>query len=541
MVELIYKDIAPGAKDDISEINTLEANTSITNLPLLKEDLFEHTNYATLEQNQWKLDGTYKGIIEQCTPFWSTQVCADDATDGRYYFAAPITLTRIFTSKHTSSGVSFIFDNPDYCNYLNIKWYNDDVLVADRDYYPNSWDFYCQQTVELFNKVEITFYSMSAPNRFLKVFTIDDGVNRKFTDEDIFSLSILEEMSLISEELPINNLNTTIKRNSNIDYVFQKKQPLLAYFNGNLYGTFFVDTGEQVSKDNYEISAQDYKGILEDSIFYGGIYDGVTVRTILDEIFEGEKFTYTIEDAIADFVLYGHIPICTKREALAQVLFASCSVCSTARSSTVDVFTLKDDCKDIPSEHIYTGGSIKSDKIVTSVKISIHNFVKASSLSEVFKGDVVQGTNVIEFSEPIDASAVTVSGATLTAAYANYCIVEATAAVTVTIKAYVYTDSITTKTLYNDNINQGTTTNEVEIKDATLVSTSNADSVLLNVYEHYMKNKTLECEIIVEDDRCGDMRVLQTEWSGAQKGRIEQLEYDLRRKTIGSVVQRING
>ena len=41
--------------------------------------------------------------------------------------------------------------------------------------------------------------------------------------------------------------------------------------------------------------------------------------------------------------------------------------------------------------------------------------------------------------------------------------------------------------------------------------------------------------------KIGDNVVLHTEWSGDKTGRIEQMEYDIRSKKIGKVVQRISG
>lgn len=539
MVELIYKDIAPGAKDDISAIETSEKNSDISDNQLLVADLFDHKNYATVELNQWKLDGTYSGITTDCVPYWSNQVSADEATDGRYYFASPITLTRVFKNKHTSVGMSFIFDNPDYCNHLNIKWYNDGETVADVDFSPDNSEYYCQCNVELFNKVTITFYSMNKGNRFLKIFTIDDGVNRKFSDSELYSISILEDMSLISEELPINTLSVSLRRGEDTEFIFQKKQPMLAYRNGKLYGTFFVDSSERSSRDVYDVTAQCYKGILDAGKFYGGLYKGVTVKSIVDEIFYGEKFKYTIDDVTANKLLWGYIPICSKREAMAQVLFAACAVCDTARSNTFDIYRLADGTTDIPADRIYFGGKITTSDIVTSVKIQIHKYTKATEKTDVFNGEVASGQSIVEFSAPIDVESATISGATLISCYTNYCVIDAENSGEVVIKAYEYTDNVTTKVMYNENISLGTATNQIEISDATLVSSDNSDEVLANVYNHYMKNRVLETDVVIEGEKCGIDVTLETEWSGKQRGRLEQMEYDLRSKTIGKVVQRI--
>ena len=98
-----------------------------------------------------------------------------------------------------------------------------------------------------------------------------------------------------------------------------------------------------------------------------------------------------------------------------------------------------------------------------------------------------------------------------------------------------------TKQMIDDNVILGTTSNELSITDATLVSSLNVDKVLLNVFNHALLNSTLECDMVFEDEKIGDNVVLHTEWSGDKTGRIEQMEYDIRSKKIGKVVQRISG
>ena len=540
-IKLIYKDVAPGAKEDISEIQTSDLNTTIADTRLLEEDMCPQINYATLEHRHWALDGTFKGIPDNnVIPYWSTQVSSDTDEDGRYHFSTPISITRVFNSKHTSVGISFVFDNEDFCNYLNIKWYNDDELVAEDDFEPNSVSFYCKKNVEIFNKTVITFYSMNRGNRFLKVYGIDDGVNREFDESDLYSVSILEEMSLISEELPINTLEVSLKRTDNTEFILQNKQPLLIYHNNELYGTFFIDGGDRTSRDVYDISAQDYKGVLDTTMFYGGIYFNEPAGHIIDDIFADEKFSYTIDEETANTPLTGYIRICTKREALAQVLFACCSVCDTSRSNKVNIFKLSNELTEILPDKIFMGGKTTSTDIVTSVIIAIHKYTVATEATQVYSGDVVEGENFIEFSSPIDITkTVSISGATMVTCDTNYCIVSATSAGTVTITAYEYTDNITNKIMTNTDVLMSTATNQIEITDATLISNSNADKVLLNVFNHYIKNTTLETDIVIENNKCGDNVNLHTDWSGKKQGHIEKLEYDIRNKTIGKVVQRI--
>ena len=548
-VKVIYKDVVPSGKDDISNIEVSEINSNIANIDLLKVENNQSIHYATLEKNQWKLDGTYKGLTSNNIGYWSTQVSndevtektVDDVTYNLYEFDNEIKIIRVFENKHTSVGLSFTFADPDYCNYLNVKWYNDNDKVYDVDFYPNSSQYYCKQNVEIFNKVEITFYSMNKANRFLKIFAIDDGVNRIFNDSDIYSITILSEMSLISDELFNHTLDLSLKRTEDTEFIFQKRQPVLVYKDNELDGQFFVESSERTSENVYDIQCHNYTGILESNKFYGGIYFNVSAEDIIDEIFAGEQIKVNIDEDTANTVLSGYIPITTKREALAQVLFACCSVCDTMRTNEFNIFKLADTTNEIPVDRIFMGGSVKTTDKVTSVVITAHSYTVAAGSSEIYKGNVFTGLNTIEFLNPVDTSTVSVSGAYLVNCYNNYCIVNALSNTEIIITGKIYNDNISTKSMIDDNVILGTTSNELSITDATLVSSLNVDKVLLNVFNHAMLNGTLECDMVFEDEKIGDNVVLHTEWSGNKTGRIEQMEYDIRNKKIGKVVQRING
>ena len=548
-VKVIYKDIVPSGKDDISNIEVSEINSNIANTELLKVENNQSVHYATLEKNQWKLDGTYKGLTSNNIGYWSTQISNDEVTEktvedvtyNLYMFDTPITITRVFENKHTSVGLSFTFADPDYCNYLNVKWYNDDVEVYNVDFYPNSSQYYCKQNVEVFNKVEVTLYSMNKANRFLKIFAIDDGVNRTFNDSDIYSITILSEMSLISDELFNHTLDLSLKRTEDTEFIFQKRQPVLVYKDNELDGQFFVESSERTSENVYDIQCHNYTGILESNKFYGGIYFNVLAKDIINEIFTGEQIKVNIDEDTANTVLSGYIPITTKREALSQVLFACCSVCDTMRTTEFNIFKLDDTKTEISADRIFMGGSVKTTDKVTSVIITAHSYTVADKSSEVYKGNVFTGLNTVEFSNPVDTSTVSVSGATLVNCYNNYCIVNATSDKEITITGKIYNDNTSTKHMIDDNVILGTTSNELSITDATLVSGLNVDKVLLNVFNHALLNSTLECDMVFEDEKIGDNVVLHTEWSGDKTGRIEQMEYDIRNKKIGKVVQRISG
>ena len=69
---------------------------------------------------------------------------------------------------------------------------------------------------------------------------------------EIRSASIINETSLSGLELPISTMNLDIESKSDIDFMFQLKQPLEVYNNENLIGVYYIDGSRRNGKSYYE-------------------------------------------------------------------------------------------------------------------------------------------------------------------------------------------------------------------------------------------------------------------------------------------------
>lgn len=532
-IQLIYKDIAPGAKEDINNITVSEKHTTVSNTQLLTSNVIDKKHYATFEWNQWRLDGTFYGITQKNIPYCSQYVSGSNGL-----FTNPIIITREFMHKHNSMGVSFIFDDSGYCNNLKIAWYNDNELIVEKTFTPNDYQYYCEQTVELFNKVVITCYSMNIENRFLKIWSIDDGVNRFYNDADIISYTVLEKMSLCSDTIEPNTLEVTLINKETIPLHFQRNQPLYLYQNSELLGIFYVDSSTRDSNLTYSISSQDYKGILIDKIFNGGIYNAVKVSTLINSIFQGEKIEVEIDEVTADIELSGYIPICTKRDALAQVLLASCAVCDTSRRQTFKISRLvEDEPLQLTEDIVKSGVNATEQKTVTQVNLTVHNYALTNERTQVFDGDVVAGINRIEFSDPISTDNVTVSYGTVLEMGNNHCIINAAENHSCTIYAYTYEDN--QKIIYRKNadVSLYTVENEKSITDATLVTDNNSEDVLDMLYNILSISSDVSYEAVLDDVFVGLAYKIPSEWNTEYTGRVSELEYSGNNRLIGKVTQ----
>lgn len=554
-VYLKYIDVSPDLKDSLSNYSTTNVNGSLSTISLaeLKKTQPAQINYATFERNYWKLDGTYRGITGQSTLIWGADVSS--GAENRVYVAGTTlvlnnavqstftykpTLTRQWDGYQTAPGVYFIFYGPAYCSSLNIKWYRDSTLLYDKDYYPISQVFFCEQRVELFNKCVITFNAMSAINRFLKVVDIWDGQVVEFYNKDIRSLSILEELNTTSEEIPMNVMELKLSHKiDDLQLVFQSKQVMEAYFNDTLYGKYFVNK----SSGTYDVSLHDYIGLLDLIPFRGGYYNNVTAGSIISSILSGENFDYTIDNYTNNFTLTGIIEPCTKREALAQVLFATQSVADDSRSDKLNIYQNPATAKTVlPEKTFLSGSNDLIDSPVTEVALTVHNYKLSAETEELFSSDLVAGTYTIEFNDVISTSTATISGGTFTTLAATYCVISVASAGTVTISAKIYEDNSIIKTATNSVVPSGTPTNVVSYTDKTLVSLSNADTVLAGLLNHHKRNNSYEAKIVFTNEKLGDTITLTTNKNETRTGIATKLNFKLRKKQIGTITEEvING
>ena len=66
-VYLKYIDVPPDIKEALDDYSITHLNPSISTISLANLKTFQpaQTNYATFESNYWKLDGTYRGLVDK--------------------------------------------------------------------------------------------------------------------------------------------------------------------------------------------------------------------------------------------------------------------------------------------------------------------------------------------------------------------------------------------------------------------------------------------------------------------------------------------
>ena len=469
---VIYKDIAVGA----AEAATVSASGQTTeSAPASLVPGVDTGKVVTLEHSRWALDGSFDVWYENGSyAFWSSALSGADGS-----FEAPPVITVYFGQQFTSLGVSLTFDaaTGEYCSTVNIRWYQGEILKASQDFAPDNAEYFCEKTVESYDKLVITLNKTSLPYRRAKLNHIVFGIVRRFGMSELRSAAVTNEMDESAIELPVSTFNWTLNSTSNVEYMFQLKQPVEAWNNDSLLGVYYISGSSRQSANVYDIECDDALGVLSETPFAGGAYlSGVSAKTLLTAL--AAPFSVEYADDVADATLTGVLLEQTAREAIQQVIFAWGVCLATDGGEVIRVFNRDTEPTVIPQNRTFSGASVDTDAIVTKVSVTAHTYTAASN------GNIKIG------------------GAS-------------------------YNDETTVYTTSNPNVTASDRENVKEITDATLVSTSIGQDVANRVYAYYAKRNTASARIVYGGERLGDCISVSTPWGSLTTGNLHKMEIKL--------------
>lgn len=393
MINIEYKDISLTAKNDLN-VNCTDKQ-DFSRVDLLKQEEVEYKKIATLEKDFFVLDGTFKSFPDN-TEKENIALWCQSMSDENGNFETPIEIELSFSSYESAVGLVLNFSTltGDYAKNVNVKWYQDDTLLSEKDFVLDSAEFFCENSVSNFNKIILKCLNTNKPYRYLKIQDVIYGVVRNFDEDELRSIDLLEDVSLTSEELKINTLEFVLNNKSFIDFIFQKKQPLVLSRNNTMLGLFFIESSKRKSKTLYEISAVDYIGVLDKMPFSGGTYTNETVANLVENILG--SIPYELDTNLENKTLSGTLEACSRREALLQVAFACCAIVDTSRSSVVKIYKGDSAVKSKVESGIYTGGSFESEDEVTEIRLTLNDDTQISKKNPILPADALD--NVLEFS-----------------------------------------------------------------------------------------------------------------------------------------------
>lgn len=529
-VVIKYSDISVGSKEkfSVSQSDRLD----VSNLALFKFDSIPKRYDIPLELNSMLLDGGSEFLPEEglAEIGFITEQMSDENGD----FLDPIVCEFYSDQLTTSVGLMLTFDTEKniYPSHINVRWYNEDVLLEDADFYPSSAIYFCDKKVEYYNRFVITFYSLNLPKSRLRMNNVDYGLKVEFKGDELIYARSIQEIDPISTSVPINTFDFSINSKKNIDFSFQTKQPIELIFNGEKKATTFVKRAKRRSRSVWEIQSEDYIGLMDSVYYSGGIYQDENAFRLLQDIFRVAKVPYTISSEFEDVTVSGYIPYTTCREALMQVLFAIGGVADTSNSDKVNVFSINSEVsQNIEKNRIMQGQTFDDNTRVTAVELTSHAYLKSDDITTLY--DASQsgaGENIlVVFNQPIWSLEFD-NGIEVVEVGTNYALVNiASDTAKIHGKKYIHTTTVHRKE--NPLVLLTDVENVVSVENATLVSSNNVDNLLNLCYNFLVKTERTNMKIFdgtkQKSTKVGDFISYETDYLGTKSGIIVKQSFSL--------------
>ena len=477
MLKLIYGDIALGAAEDAeTSVTDAETFSNPAALPI-------GTNtgaVATLEMNCWGLSHDYKLKDKQPFALWTESISNDVGE-----FDIPPRIELDFTEQYTATGITFKFSpgSNEYCREIQIEWYQNGALKDSGTYYPNAGEYAVENTVEAFDRIVITLLKTSLPHRRAKIEYIIIGIIREFTGKELTAGSFIHEINLVSAELPYNVMDASFHSRESVDFIFQKKQPVEAYDNDRMIGTYYIETGEQTGARDYNISCQDALGVLDLDTYSGGLWlEDTPFPAIVSDIVNG-AFVVDISADLTNVKLRGYIPECTRREALQYALFAALACADTAGTAKIKIFPAPIGTgKEIPARETYIGGSITMDDTVTAVELTGY---------EIKSGEPGEDDETIEFDGVEYACTPTVYRAE------------------------------------NPNTTAGMLANVVQYDGCYLINADNAETRVQSLLDYHLRRRVYNTSHVLTGQSTGERATVHLPWGGTEEANIIKMQISI--------------
>lgn len=444
---------------DVTAKNMAQANSSdkqsFTNeMNTLNKNINEYSKVATLELNEWLLDGSFENFPNEPKSdnfgWWSLK-----QSDANGNFEEAPTMTYTWQENHSSIGITLTMQNP--IKKLTLKWYDANDTLLDEHIFENDDMSKKQYAIEYgvtnFKKLVLEFNQV-LPHHYVKLNNIDFGIKYKWEDE-IIDLKVTESIDITANTLASNELTVSL---NNINNSFNKYNPSnrlrflqegqklevenSLIINGEKesvsLGTFYLTSWGSESEYTTKFVANDILLKLDRTFYHSKFYQNATVETIINDILsEIEGVSYEISEELKTITLTGYIPIVTYREALQQICFCVGAIAKTNRYNKIEIKRIsnKSSCETIGYDK-KEFASDKENERYSSVIVTKHTYSISSEEKEVYKGEVT-GTQILLLNTPCTVTSVTGTYTSYTS-YANCIeIVGASGEITVNGKEYI--------------------------------------------------------------------------------------------------------
>lgn len=324
--------------------------------------------WVSLESGNWKLDGKAALLEEADQIGWWSQCRSDSNRE----FSQPPVLTVSFPETLTATGITFRFwpSLNHWCSKIQVSWYNGSDLLLTKTAFPTGPDWFLEQSVGDFDKIEITLLKTNQPGQFAKIQQLQIGQVAMFMGNELVRVRLLNEMDPSLCTLRVDSMHIEIHDRKKHCLLPKRNQTVRLYRNGKLQATHYITDAVREEKQRYIFRCQSAIGRLE-RYFPGGTYQEEPVTNLLDRVLA--DFPYMLDAYFDHETVTGILPRCTRREALQQIAFALGAAVTTREDGIIYLSPLETGAADSFNEHsVFVGSRAGQKPQIAAVQLVAH-------------------------------------------------------------------------------------------------------------------------------------------------------------------------
>lgn len=366
------------------------------------------TRYETLENNLWRLDGTFKMLPDEATEnnegFISSVMCDEN---GVFTDLVPI-ITIVFGKVYTKviPGISIVWSNAyeEYAKRFRITAYSGTEVTFQGEF-ENDGDITSVASADLSNydKIEIEVLEWCLPNRRARIESILIGITKTYEKADILNYSHSNFVDPLSTELPKNQIVFEVK-NLNGEYnpdnpkgaekYLMERQSITARYgyklNGEIEwisaGTFFMSewdtpqngiTSTFTARDSLEYMTDVYEGTVSGTLLE--IATAAFTQADLPVMDDGSVRWY-VDESLSSISAPSNVELdeeTTIAEVLQYVANAGCCVFFQDREGRIRIEPINTDVTDYLIDKLvsYENSEISLNKQLKAVNVNNGQYV----------------------------------------------------------------------------------------------------------------------------------------------------------------------
>lgn len=529
-IEVSLKMTDPDAYEDASATDNGSAFFADTNYTVSDGDKDIHP-YATLETNQWLLDGSREILPD--SDYGEVGFIGNILSDVNGLYTTNPIISVNFTKTHINvlQGITITWSAflNEYAEEFVVTAYNGDTIIAEKSVEGNtSLRSAVMFDISNYDRITVEIIKWSTAHRRARVDEIFIGVYKIFSKSDLISYNCSYMSDPISAELPKSEMSFSI---NNIDelynpynteglskYLMERQEIDVKYGYKLDNGVEWIKGGKfYISEWNAEQNglSADFKArdLLEfmTGTYYKGLYNanGKSLYDLAEEVLQDADLPvnsdgtvkWVIDDSLKTMYTVAPLPVDTHANCLQMIANAGGCVIYQDREGTLHIKQISLNSSGTNDYAVtyfnsYSKSDLSLSKPLKQVDVPCYSYSKAAEISELFNSTMnISGTTdvIITYSGTAVDVTATVSGGTLNKAtyYSNACVLNITASgnVTMIVKGYSLEQSSVQITTTS-----GLTGETVSVDNPLITSQERAIAVGAWV-ETYMRNRmTLSSE-----------------------------------------------